>query len=128
MQDAASEKTIPLELIHDNPYNPRKFYEQAEIRSLAESMAKVGLLNPVKVREAAPGFELVHGHRRVRAARLLEWSGIQATIATLSDEELLLVSLIENLEREDLSDYEKALAFKRMHDEFGKTEEQVGLQ
>jgi ParB/RepB/Spo0J family partition protein len=126
VQNIALETAIPLELIHDNPFNSRKFFEQSEIRSLADSMSKVGLLNPVKVRETDSGFELVHGHRRVRAARLLKWSTIQATIATLTDEELLLVSLIENLEREDLSDYEKALAFRRMHDDFTKTEEQVG--
>jgi len=126
VQDTIFERAIPIELIHDNPYNSRKCYDESEIRSLADSILKVGLLNPIKVRQAASGFELVHGHRRVRAARLLEWDSIQATVGSFSDQELLLISLIENLERRDLSDYEKAIAFRRMHDEFGKTEEEIG--
>ena len=126
MQDAVLERAIPISLIRDNPYNSRKYYDESEIRSLADSLLKVGLLNPIKVRQAASGFELVHGHRRVRAARLLEWDSIQATVGSCSNEELLLISLIENLERKDLSDYEKAVAFRRMHDEFGKTEEEIG--
>jgi len=126
VHDAVLEREIPIDLIRDNPYNSRRYYDESEIRSLADSLLKVGLLNPVKVRQAASGFELVHGHRRVRAARLLEWDSIHATVGTCSDEELLLVSLIENLERKDLSDYEKAVAFRRMHDEFCKTEEEIG--
>ncbi len=126
MQDVTYERAVPLDLIRDNPYNSRSYYDESEIRSLADSILKVGLLNPIKVRQADSGFELVHGHRRVRAARLLEWDSIQATVGAYSDEELLLVSLIENLERKDLSDYEKAIAFRRMHDEFGKTEEEIG--
>jgi len=126
VQDAVFEGAIPIDLIRDNPYNSRKCYDESEIRSLADSILKVGLLNPIKVRQAASGFELVHGHRRVRAARLLEWDSIQGTICSFSDEQLLLISLIENLERKDLSDYEKAIAFRRMHDEFGKTEEEIG--
>ena len=126
MQDATSERAVPLDLIRDNPYNSRRHYEESEIRSLAESILKVGLLNPVRVRRCESGFELVHGHRRVRAVRLLDRKAIQATIGSYSDEELLIVSLVENLERKDLSDYEKALSFRRMHDEFGKTEEDIG--
>ncbi len=126
MRDAVHEGAIPVDLIRDNPYNSRKYYDESEIRSLADSILKVGLLNPIRVRQATSGFELVHGHRRVRAVRLLGWDSIQATVGSHSDEELLLVSLIENLERKDLSDYEKAVSFRRMRDEFGKTEEEVG--
>lgn len=117
---------IPLDLIRDNPFNSRKIYEEYEIESLADSISKVGLLTPVKVRQKGLGFEMVYGHRRVQAARLLNWKSIQATVGSFSDDELLQFSLIENLERKNLSDYEKALSFKRMHEEFGKTEEEIG--
>jgi hypothetical protein len=108
VQGAEADRAIPLDYVRDNPYNPRKMFEQTEIHALAESISKVGLLNLVRVRQDESGFVLVHGHRRVRAARLLKWKDIPATVVTCSDEEPLLASVIENLERRDLSDYERA--------------------
>ncbi len=71
-------------------------------------------------------YELVFGHRRVMAARNLGWETIRAEVVNVSNEEMMGQSLVENFEREDLSDYEKALIFERMNKEFGKTYEQIG--
>ncbi|MGD0478253.1 MAG: ParB/RepB/Spo0J family partition protein [Nitrososphaerales archaeon] len=127
VQNTILDKEIPLESIRDNPYNPRRVYDEGEIRSLADSIAAVGLLDSVRVRPNDNGFELVYGHRRVRAVRLLNWKTIRATIEPCSNEQLLRISVVENLSRKDLSDYEKALAFKQMHEEFGRTDEEIGL-
>lgn len=126
MQAGVHEEAILLDLISDNPFNSRKIYDEHQVRSLAASITKVGLLSPVEVRQTAGGFELVYGHRRLRAARFLGWESIRANVVSMSDEEVLHISLIENIERKDLSDYEKALAFKQMHEEFGETEEEIG--
>jgi ParB family chromosome partitioning protein len=117
---------ILLDAIQDNPFNSRTIYEEFEIKSLAESLSKVGLLQPIKVRPKGNGYQLVYGHRRVRAARQLEWKFIKADVAEYSDDQLLQISLVENLERRDLSDYEKAVTFKRMREELGKSNEEIG--
>ncbi len=88
-----------------------------------------GQLSLVKVRPSAKHeghYELVFGHRRVIAARKLGWKTIRAEIVSISEEDMVSQSLVENFEREDLSDYEKALIFERMSKEFGKTYEQIG--
>lgn len=117
---------ILLELIYDNPFNSRRFYDDSEIVALADSISRVGILNPIKVRAKNSIFEIVYGHRRVRAAKLLNWKSIQAIVGEFSDDQLVSFSLIENLERKDLSDYEKALSFERMRKDFGKSNEEIG--
>ena len=117
---------IPLSLIIDNPFNSRKQYDPNGIYQLAESLRETGLLNPVSVRSNNDKFELVFGHRRSRAARLLNWKSVRAEVVEATDEQMLQISLVENLHRENLSDFETALSFKRLCTEFGKTYEQVG--
>jgi len=110
---------IPLSLIDENPYNSRLSYDEEEIRNLASSLEAQGLLTPVMVRRVESRFQLVYGHRRVRAAKLLSFERIKAEVWSFSDSQMLELSLIENLQRKDLSDYEKALSFARMNSEFG---------
>ena len=118
---------IPIASISENPYNSRLRYTDSEIRQLANSISKIGLLSPILVRpKEKEKFELVFGHRRFRAAKLLDWKTISADVRNLSDVEMIQVSLSENLVRSDLSDYEKALSFERMNAEFGLSQEEIG--
>lgn len=117
---------ISLDQVQDNPFNSRLFFEEGRVKRLADSIDQLGLLHAVKVRKKGPAFELVYGHRRVRAARLLGWTKIPAEVCNLSDQELLMFSLAENMERQNLSDYEIGLSFSRLHKEFNKTYEEIG--
>ncbi len=95
---------IPLALIDNNPFNCRKSYRKHDDLKLASSLRLMGLMSPVKVRRTGSRYQLVYGHRRVRAARSLNWQTIRAEVQDLSDEMMLKASLIENLERKNLSD------------------------
>jgi len=117
---------IVLSEVQDNPFNSRVFFEDEDVKNLASSINQLGLLQPVKVRRKGTAYELAYGHRRVRAARLLGWTTIPAEIAILSDEELFALSLAENLERDDLSDYEIGLSLSRLHKNFDKSYEEIG--
>lgn len=117
---------IPLFLIDDNPFNSRCEYDQEDIRALGDSLAQSGLLSPIKVRRNSERYQIVYGHRRVRAARLLGNNTIVAEVVSISDQEMLKLSLVENLARKNLSDYEKAKSFHRMKKDFGMSEEEIG--
>ena len=118
---------IPLDLIDDNRFNSRLDYDKQSTRTLALSLQRDGLFSHVRVRKKKDRYELVYGHRRVQAARLLGWDTIKADVSTLSDEEMLKHSLLENLERKDLSDFERSLSILRMHKEFGKTYDEIAV-
>lgn len=121
-------RDIPLSLIDDNPLNPRLVYDESEITKLSASLTASGLLSPIMVRKKTQGkrYELVFGHRRVRAAKQLGWKSIRAEIKELSDEEMLMCSMSENLARDNLSDYEKAKCFLRFKVQFSKTNAEIG--
>lgn len=116
---------IPLDQIDDNPFNSRMQYEQRQIKQLATSFANLGQLSPVKVRKVDERYQLVYGHRRLRAARLLKWPTVRAEVNNYSDQEMLEISVSENLSRSDLSDYEKGISFARMNNEFKMTHEEI---
>src|SRR5271169_1003992 len=117
---------IPLSLIDDNPFNCRKSYIKQEDQKLANSLKLLGLMSPVKLRRNGLRYQLVYGHRRVRAARSLSWQTIRAEVEDLSDESMLELSLVENIERKNLSDFETAISYWRMNREFGMTFEEIG--
>jgi ParB family chromosome partitioning protein len=120
---------LSLTQIDPNPYNSRKYYTAESIESMKRSISVVGLLTPVKVRpspEFKNRFELVYGHRRMVALKQLNIDRIRAEITPATDEEMITQSVIENLDRESLSDFEKALVFEKMHEQFGNTYEQIG--
>jgi ParB family transcriptional regulator, chromosome partitioning protein len=117
---------IPLDSIDDNPFNSRQVYDDQEIRRLADSVVRVGLLSPIQVRRFGDRYQLVYGHRRVRASRLLDHQVISAQIVPLSDKEMLEATIVENFAREELCDYELALSFQRLNKEFGATHEEIG--
>jgi ParB family chromosome partitioning protein len=108
-----------------NPNQPRKSFAQEELDELARSVAEHGILQPLIVRPLGSSYELVAGERRLRAARMAGLQKVPVAVRYFSREESLEVSLIENLQREDLSPLESAAAFQRLIAEFGYSQEQL---
>jgi len=101
---------------------PRKFFDEAKIRELAQTIRDHGLLTPILVRPIGnEKYQLVHGERRFKACRLLGFKAIKAEIRELDDIETLQIQLVENLQREDLNPVEEADTFQRLIIEFGYT-------
>lgn len=121
-------RRIPLQAIVPNPLQPRREFSEEELVELAESIRENGLLQPLVVRPA-PGaedrFELVAGERRLRAIRSLEWEDVAAVVREVSDETLLVLALVENLQREALSPLEEAEGYRTLADSFGLTQEEI---
>jgi ParB family transcriptional regulator, chromosome partitioning protein len=119
-------KDISLSLVEDNPFNARVHYDEQDLKRLASSIRRSGLITSIKVRKSGDKFQAVCGHRRIKAARLIGLETIRAEVAELSDSEMLGQSLVENMERSELSDFEKGLALSRMSEEFGYSYTDVG--
>ena len=111
---------VPVGQIHPNPRQPRKRFEHAATAGLAESIRAQGIIQPVVVRpRAAGGFELIAGERRWRAAREAGIESLPALIRDAGDRDALLLGLVENVAREELSAVEEARAYALLTDEFG---------
>src|SRR5215831_9967337 len=118
---------IALDLIDHNPYQTRTKFDEEALKELAESIKESGLAQPVVVRPGANGhYILVLGERRCRASRLAGKTTIPAIIRQLGNEQAAELTLIENLQREDLNCLEQAHAFARLSREFNLTQEQIG--
>ncbi len=107
---------LEIELIQIAPSktNPRKSFDNDSIKDLAESMKANGLIQPITLRMDADGFEIVAGERRFRAAQLLKWERIPAIVREVSDEKMLEIQILENLQREDVSPIDEANAFQSL--------------
>ncbi|MDI6907745.1 MAG: ParB/RepB/Spo0J family partition protein [Thermoanaerobacterales bacterium] len=116
---------VPLEKVRPNPRQARKVFTEEKIAELAASIAEHGLVQPVVVRRADDGYELVSGERRWRAYRSLGRETIPAIVREMGDLEATAALLIENIQREDLSPLEEALAFRRLIEEFRLTQEDL---
>lgn len=122
---SAEFQRIPLAAIRANPYQPRREFDEAELADLQASLKSSGLLQPIAVRRAEDGFELISGERRLRAAARLGWTEIPAVIRDVDDRTLLTLALVENLQRADLNAVEEARGYRRLSDEFGFTHAQI---
>ncbi|HET9845530.1 MAG TPA: ParB/RepB/Spo0J family partition protein [Nitrospira sp.] len=115
---------LRLDAIVPNRFQPRQTFPAQELAELAASLKQSGLLQPVLVRRKGDGmYELISGERRWRAAREAGLETVQAVIRNCSDEESILLALVENLQREDLNPIEMARAYQRMMNEFGLTQD-----
>ena len=99
---------VPIGSVRTSPYQPRRFFSQDAIKELAGSIASLGLLQPITVREVAQGYELIAGERRLRACKLLGWNTIPAVIENKVNRDCALLTMIENLQRENLHFFEEA--------------------
>jgi ParB family chromosome partitioning protein len=109
-------REIPVERILPNPVQPRLSYEEDSLTELADSIREHGVLQPILVRPIGHQFQLIAGERRWRASRLADRSTIPAIVAEFDDDTALEVSIIENLQREDVSPLEEAVMFRKMTD------------
>lgn len=117
---------IPLEKLKLNPFQPREKIKEEEIDELSESIKEKGLLQPVIVAKREDFFVLIAGERRVKAVQKLGWEKIPAIVKEIrEDKDLILIALIENLQREDLNPVEKARAYEKLQKEFGLTQEEI---
>ena len=120
-------RELEISEISRNPFQPRVSFKPDELRELQESLSSNGLLQPVTVRKTpdGPGFQLIAGERRLRAATNLGWQKIQAVVRDMSDREVLTLALVENLQRSDLNPIEEAKGYDRLIQEFGHTQQTV---
>jgi ParB family chromosome partitioning protein len=114
---------IPVEAVAPNPRQPRTTFEDDALEALAMSIREVGVLQPIVVRKAGSGFELIAGERRLRAAKLAGLATVPAVVRESDDTESLREALIENIHREDLSPIELAEAFRELLEELGLKQE-----
>ena len=116
-------KEIDLELITENPYQPRKNFDETALRELSESIKRHGLIQPIIVIEKDGGYMLIAGERRFRATKLLGESKIKAIVADIESQSLRELALIENIQREDLNPIELANSYKEPIDEYKITQD-----
>ncbi|HSX25119.1 MAG TPA: ParB/RepB/Spo0J family partition protein [Candidatus Andersenbacteria bacterium] len=120
---------IPIGDITINPLQPRRSFDQNELKDLQESIAKNGILQPLVVRRLDDNkFELIAGERRLRSAKALKWDKVPCVIRkdVKSDQSRLVFALIENIQRENLNPIEEALAYKQLNEDYGLTHEEIG--
>lgn len=116
---------ISIDLIDPSPFQPRKSFDEAELRELADSLRAKGVIQPVLVRPAGNRYQLVAGERRWRAAKLAALEAIPAIVRTLDDRDALELALTENLLRDDLGPLEAARAYKSLQDRFSLSQEEI---
>jgi ParB family chromosome partitioning protein len=120
-------RTLAINEIRPNPFQPRKEFRPEELAELESSLQTNGLLQPVTVRRAADGngYELIAGERRLRAATRIGWTRIPAVLKEIDDRALLTLALVENLQRADLNPIEEGEGYQRLIADFALTQQEV---
>lgn len=125
-EDLKNEITeINLEEIVVNPYQPRKKFKKTTLNELAQSIKEQGVFQPILVRRAAIGYEIISGERRVRASKIAHKTTIPAIIYNYTDEQMIEVALIENIQREDLTIIEEAKSYELMLERLNLTQAEL---
>lgn len=126
-ETATNEEIIEVNLdeLRANPYQPRKVFNDEALNDLAESIKEHGVFQPIIVKKSIKGYEIIAGERRVRASRLAGLEKIPAIIRNLNDEQMMEIALLENLQRENLSAIEEAIAYKSMIEKLNLTQEEL---
>ncbi len=117
--------SLPVEKIRQNPMQPRRNFDERELEALAESLRSKGALQPIVVRPAAGGYELVAGERRLRAAKMAGLDEIPTIIRSVPDDELLELALIENMHRADLNPIERGRAYQVLHERYDLSHDEI---
>jgi ParB family transcriptional regulator, chromosome partitioning protein len=124
--NAGELRTLAVEMLQPGKYQPRTRMDPGSLEELAESIRSQGIMQPILVREIGRGrFEIIAGERRWRAAQIAGLTEVPALVREIADEAALAMSLIENIQREDLNPLEEAAGVQRLIDEFGMTHEQA---
>lgn len=126
--ETASEKdirNIPIAEIRSNPFQPRHSFDEEKMLELSESIKEHGLFQPIIVKKSIKGYELVAGERRTKAAKLAGYTEIPAIVRDFTDEEMMEVALLENIQREDLTPIEEAEAYATIIEKTSMTQEEL---
>ena len=120
-------KRIVLKLseIRPNPYQPRQSFDQAKLKELADSISQHGVFTPIIVRKTVAGYELIAGERRMKASQLAGKTDIPAIVMDFDDQQMMEVSLLENIQRENLSAIEEAIAYRQLMENLSYTQEKL---
>jgi ParB family transcriptional regulator, chromosome partitioning protein len=119
-------RELPVSSIDPNPYQPRREFDEEQLKELADSIEASGLLQPIVVRSRPTGrYELIAGERRWRAVQRLGWAKVPAVVKEVDDRSLLTLALIENLQRDDLSPVDAAHGYQRLMEEFTIPQQEV---
>lgn len=122
---STSRKELPIKDIRPNPYQPRKQFDEQGLKELADSIRENGVFQPVLVRNSKIGYELVAGERRLRASKLAGKKTIPVIIVDFTDQQMMEISLLENIQRKDLTPIEEANAYNQLIKKFKYTQEQL---
>lgn len=119
------ELEIPIQEIRANPYQPRKEFDKKALNELADSIQVHGIFTPLLVRKSVQGYELIAGERRLRAAKIAGLQTVPAISVEFTDEEMMEISLLENVQRENLNPIEEAAAYESLIKRLGYTQEKL---
>jgi len=116
---------VKLDDLRSNPYQPRKIFDEEALNELAASIKEHGVFQPIIVKKSIKGYEIIAGERRVKASKLAGKKEIPAIIRNFDDTQMMEIALLENLQRENLSAIEESMAYKKLQDTLGLTQEQL---
>lgn len=119
------EINIPIEEIRPNPYQPRKEFDKAALNELADSIRTHGIFTPLLVRRSISGYDLITGERRLRAAKIAGLDTVPAISVDFTEEEMMEIAILENVQREDLNPIEEATAYDSLVKKLGYTQEKL---
>ncbi|MBR3841511.1 MAG: ParB/RepB/Spo0J family partition protein [Erysipelotrichales bacterium] len=121
----STKETVQLKDVRPNPYQPRTVFDEAKLQELAESIKAHGVFTPILVKKSIRGYEIVTGERRVRASKMAGLTEIPAIIVDFTDDQMMEIAMLENIQREDLSVIEEAQGYSKMVERLGYTQEQL---
>lgn len=119
---------LPLEELRPNPYQPRKVFDEEALQELVSSIKEHGVFQPIIVKKSIKGYEIVAGERRYRASKLAGLTTIPAIIRDFTDEQMMEIALLENLQRENLNAIEEATAYKTMLENLSITQDELAIK
>lgn len=116
---------LPISELRSNPYQPRKNFDEKALQELADSIREHGVFQPIIAKKSIKGYEIIAGERRVKASALAGKETIPAIVRQFSDEDMMEIALLENLQREDLNAVEEAIAYRKLIQELAITQEEL---
>lgn len=120
-----SQVMVALKDIRPNPYQPRKHFDEGKLNELAQSIQEHGIFQPILLKESIKGYEIVAGERRFRAAQIVGLKEVPAIIVEFTDQQMMEIALLENIQREDLNAIEEAQAYQSMMKKLKLTQEEL---
>lgn len=126
-ETASSEEVVEIDIeeLRPNPYQPRKIFKEEALQELADSIKEHGVFQPIIVKKSIKGYEIIAGERRVRASKMAGLTKIPAIIRNFSDEQMMEIALLENLQRENLNAIEEAYAYQLMIENLHLTQDEL---